>query len=85
MNNNSFISVYPNPAKTNTILSFNADGKYTITVSNLSGKILQTKTGIANKGRNTIQLNVNKYASGVYLITIVDEENKKQTLRLSKE
>jgi Leucine-rich repeat (LRR) protein len=84
MNNNSSISLYPNPAKSFTTLSFNADGKYAITVTNVSGKILQTKTGIANKGINIIQLDVSKYASGVYLITIIDEENKKQTLRLNK-
>jgi Leucine-rich repeat (LRR) protein len=85
MNNHSFISVYPNPAKTNATISFNADGKYTITVSNVSGKILQTKTGVANKGRNTIQLNVSNYAGGMYLITITDEKSKKQTIRLNKE
>ena len=85
MNNNSSISLYPNPAKTNATLSFNADGKYAITVTDVSGKILQTKTGVAIKGENIIQLDVSQYASGIYLITIADEKNKKQTLKLNKE
>jgi Leucine-rich repeat (LRR) protein len=85
MNRNSSVSLYPNPAKTNAMLSFMADGKYTITLTDLSGKTLQTKTGIANKSSNTVQLNVSNYASGMYLITINDEKNRKQTLRLSKE
>ena len=85
MNNNSAISVYPNPAKTNATISFSADGKYSIIVTDITGKILQTKTGVAIKGSNTIQLDVSNYASGMYLITIADEKNRKQTIRLSKE
>jgi hypothetical protein len=79
------ISVYPNPANTNTTLSFNANGKYAITIADISGKVLQTKTGVAIKGANIIKLDVSKYASGIYLITIVDEKNRQQTLKLNKE
>jgi len=82
---NARASLYPNPAKTNATLSFNADGKYSITITDVSGKTLQTKTGVAVKGTNVIQLDVSKYASGIYLVTITDEKNKKQTLRLNKE
>ena len=85
MSNNSSVSVYPNPAKSFTTLSFNADGKYAITITNVSGKILQTKTGVALKGENTIQLDVSKYATGIYSITIGDEKSRKQTVRLNKE
>ncbi|HVT62886.1 MAG TPA: leucine-rich repeat domain-containing protein, partial [Legionellaceae bacterium] len=85
MNDHSSIAVYPNPAKTNTNLSFNAEGKYSMTITDMAGNILQTKTGVANKGANSIQLDVNNYASGMYLITITDEKNRKQTLRLNKE
>ena len=78
-------SIYPNPAKSLTTLSFNADGKYAITITNVSGKILQTKTGVALKGENTTQLDVSKYANGIYSITISDEKSRKQTVRLNKE
>ncbi|MGI8951329.1 MAG: T9SS type A sorting domain-containing protein [Chitinophagaceae bacterium] len=89
IDDNSFsskISVYPNPAKTNTTVVFNTTGKYTITVTDLSGEILQTKTGVSSiKQQNFIQLNVSNYSSGIYFITITDEKNKKQTLKLNKE
>ena len=85
INTSSLISVYPNPAKTTITLSFTANGKYSITVSDISGKILQNKTGIALKGLNTIQFDVSKYAGGVYFIIISDEKNNKQTIRLNKQ
>jgi len=47
--------------------------------------VLQTKAGVAIKGTNIIQLDVSKYASGLYLVTITDGKNRKQTLRLNKE
>ena len=79
------ISVYPNPAKTTSTLVFNATGKYTIIIADFSGKALQTKTGIALKGINTVQLDVSKYAGGIYLCTITDEANRIQKVKLSKE
>jgi Leucine-rich repeat (LRR) protein len=85
LNNNSPISLYPNPAKNFTTLSFSAEGKYLITITNVSGKILQTKTGVAIKGSNIIRLDVSKYASGIYLLTVVDGKNKNQTSKLNKE
>ncbi|MGI8950874.1 MAG: T9SS type A sorting domain-containing protein [Chitinophagaceae bacterium] len=82
----STISVYPNPAKTNATVVFNTTGKYTLIVTDFSGKILQTKSGISSiKQQNFMQLNVSNYAPGMYLITIIDEKNKKQTLKLNKE
>ena len=85
LNNNSSIFIYPNPAKSFSTLLFNADGKYVITVADITGRILQTKTGVAIKGKNIIQLDVSKYASGIYSITIADEKNRKQAVRLNKE
>jgi Leucine-rich repeat (LRR) protein len=84
-NNFLIITAYPNPASKIVTLLFNASGKYSLAITDVSGKTLQTKTGIAIKGTNVIQLNINKYASGVYFITIIDEKNNRQTLRLSKE
>ena len=81
----SSVSLYPNPAKANATLSFNTNGKYSITITDVSGKVLQTKAGVAIKGTNIIQLDVSKYASGLYLVTITDGKNRKQILRLNKE
>ena len=81
----SSILIYPNPATTNATVGFKAEGKYTITVSDINGKILQTKTGTSNKYQNTLQLDVRNYAAGVYFITVKNAKNQTQTLRLNKE
>jgi hypothetical protein len=78
-------SVYPNPAKTNTTIVFNAIGSCIIKLTDVSGRILQTKTIIAVKGRNTLQLDVSKYAAGVYFVTMSNEKNEIKTVTLNKE
>jgi hypothetical protein len=45
----------------------------------------KTKTGVAANNKNIIQLDISKYAAGLYFITISDEKNKAQTFRLSKQ
>jgi Leucine-rich repeat (LRR) protein len=85
LNDDLFIKLYPNPARSNTTISVNATGKYSITITDVSGKILQIKTGI-NLGRvNTIQLDVSKYSKGIYFITIKNAMNNSQTIKLHKE
>ena len=84
-NNFSSISVYPNPAKTNATISFYADGKYKIIVSDISGKALQTKNGISSKNINIIQLDVSNYEAGVYFISIYNEQGQKRVLKLNKQ
>lgn len=77
--------VYPNPAKDIATLVFNASGKYSITVTDISGKILNTYSGIALKAENKIQLDISNYMQGMYLITIADAQNKKRVIKLTKE
>ena len=85
INKISSASLYSNPAKYYTTLSFNADGKYTIIITDILGKTLLTKIGVGIKEKNTIQLDVNKYASGTYLITITDSKGNKQSSKFVKE
>jgi hypothetical protein len=82
--NNNF-SIYPNPAKTNTSITFNAAGNCSIKITDISGRVIQTKTITAVKGRNTLQLNISKYAAGAYFVTLSNEKNETQTLRFGKE
>ena len=82
---NLIAKLYPNPTTENVTLSFSATGKYALVVHDALGKTLQTLSGISNDSNNIIQLNVSKYASGIYLITICDEKNRRQILRLNKE
>jgi len=78
-------SVYPNPAKTTATIAFNATGNCKIKLTDISGRVLQTKTVTAVNNKNTVQLNVGRYAPGVYFVTVSNEKNETQTLRLNKQ
>ena len=82
--NNNF-SVYPNPAKTFTKISFNASGSIILRLSDANGNILQTKNIIANKNLNTITIDISKYAAGSYFISLTDDKKQRQTLQLNKQ
>ena len=75
----------PQTAKNVVTISFAAIENYTIKLTDINGNILQTKTGVADKNKNMLQLNVSNYAAGNYFITLTDEENKSRTLKLNKE
>jgi len=83
--NEDKFSVYPNPAKNIATISFTATGNYTIKLTDVSGNVLQTKTGVALKSTNTMQLDVSKYARGIYFITISNAQKPIQTFKLNKE
>ncbi|HEX5154329.1 MAG TPA: T9SS type A sorting domain-containing protein [Parafilimonas sp.] len=78
-------SVFPNPAKTTASVLFNETGNCVIALTDISGKILQTKKITASSGNNTLQLDVSKYPDGLYMITIVNEKNESRTIKLKKE
>jgi hypothetical protein len=50
----------------------------------MTGKILQTKSSTASKAQNTIDLNVNNYSPGIYLVTVIDEKQRR-SIKLNKE
>lgn len=81
------INLYPNPAKNNATVQLNTNkaGKYIIELTDISGKLLQTKTITAISGTNKIGVDINRYAQGVYIITITDSGNNKRTLKFTKE
>jgi len=84
LNKTATLSLYPNPAKTHSTFVFTATGKYTIEVTDMSGKILQTKSATTTKAQNTIELNVSNYAPGIYLVTVIDEKQR-SSIKLNKE
>ncbi|MEP6466043.1 MAG: T9SS type A sorting domain-containing protein [Parafilimonas sp.] len=84
-NKNLSASLYPNPVKENATLTFYAQGKYTIKVVDFSGKLMQIRTGIAVNGeKNMLQLDASKFANGLYMVTISDEKNNNQILKINK-
>jgi Leucine-rich repeat (LRR) protein len=82
----SLYQVYPNPVTNTTNVYFNANAatSYTIDVTDLSGRRMQQVTGISAQGLNSVTIDMQGYASGMYTITITDGEYEKQTLKVSK-
>ena len=82
----SIMLVYPNPAVNNAIVVFNAEkaGSYSIQVTDLSGKLLQTIKGAATEGENKVNLSVGNYARGTYLVNIRTETST-SALKLNKQ
>ena len=82
----SKLSVYPNPASQSTTLNFTADKqiKYTILVTDISGKTIIRKEYTSNTGENLIKLDVSKLASGSYFVNITDAGKTIQATKFYK-
>ena len=77
--NNQDMSIYPNPAQNGniTITLNNWANDKQIKLTNVSGQVLYQ----ANTNRNTIQLDINDFSTGVYFVSISDQ-NKTMTKKL---
>jgi hypothetical protein len=82
---NNMLSVYPNPAKSLVTVTFNLTGNCIVKLMDNSGKMLQTKTINTTKDGNKLQINVSRYAADIYFISITDEQNKTEIVKLNKE
>ena len=62
--------LFPNPTSSRSLLNFSSeiDGDYTIAVSDISGRVLNTIQGSAVVGENTAEILVDGYAKGVYFV-----------------
>jgi len=62
--------LFPNPTTSRSLLNFSSeiDGDYTIAVSDISGRVLNTIQGSAVVGENTAEILVDGYAKGVYFV-----------------
>lgn len=68
------IEVYPNPAQSlmNVLFNANKEGdQYKLLITDLNGKEIYTKQGVATKGSNNLQLDVSKFSAAVYVLKIV--------------
>lgn len=74
------ISVYPNPSSgIFTIQTTDLEIAFSITVRDLSGKIIHSESMAKNK----TQLDLSNYSSGIYFVTIATNSNQ-QTVKLIK-
>ena len=74
LENKLSMNVYPNPAKEQVSISFNADNKdYTINLVDITGRTLITKSYSSLNGSQVIDLPLNDISAGNYMITIASE------------
>jgi len=81
-----YLKIYPNPTSSVAPLEFNAEkgSKYQIVVTDVVGKPIITTSGVAGATANTLQLDMNKHAAGMYLVTLITADGAK-TAKLYKE
>ncbi len=82
----SVVNIYPNPARDRATISFLSDmpGSYMLRISDQSGKQIQTLSGNVIRGNNKVLVDLNGFAKGTYLITLMRDGVQEKTLRLTK-
>ena len=72
-------SIYPNPVVSNTfnvLLDGKQNGAYTIVITDLAGRALQTSKVALSKGQQIQQVNLkSRPTTGTYLVKVLDEKN----------
>ena len=70
------ISIYPNPVQSEMSIDMYADnaGKGTLTVYDLNGAVVYTKTISISKGSNTFKADLSSLAKGSYTVRLVTNE-----------
>lgn len=80
LGNASASRVFPNPITTSTfsvVFTDKKEGVYTIILTDLAGRTLQTKTVNVAKGMQTENVNLTKRpAKGMYMVKVVDENKQ---------
>jgi hypothetical protein len=78
--------LFPNPAKDQSHLKVNMNqaGDVTLSIYEITGKLMSQATHNLSEGVNTVDLNTSSLAKGMYLVTI-NSGNAKKTVRLIKE
>jgi len=73
--------VYPNPATTEINISFNNVGKYLVRISNLEGENVFLEEVVLEKSI----IDIEKFPTGIYIITIISENEAPETHSLIKQ
>ena len=72
-------SLYPNPASDITTLSIdgtNANETWTVSIADLSGRVISTTTFVANEGISEYRISVSELSFGIYQIVATNGSNK---------
>ena len=87
VSNNTGFSLYPNPTNGILLLKMNTNQTTSVLVEvmDMAGKvILKNEFNFSDKG-NATEINLEKFANGVYFIKLVTSEKATQTIRVVKE
>lgn len=78
---------YPNPANSSTTLFFNSTTtiNYKIEITDASGKNMKRIKGASVKGLNKVNIDLQQFSKGIYIISLISNENGKHSLKLKKE
>jgi hypothetical protein len=84
---NITFTVFPNPAKDIINVKFSSleESHYSISVTNVQGKVVLSKDGNAAPGINTLALNLNNLLKGIYVIQVQVGEQKSITQKIIKQ
>lgn len=81
------LNIMPNPAKDIAYLVFNSNNtfNYTLQVVDITGRNMVVKTASANIGENRVAIDVSRYTSGLYMVTLLNADGRRKTIKLIKQ
>jgi hypothetical protein len=84
---NDYTSVYPNPVVDQLMVAYTSTNVKNIALKlyDATGKLLINKTIAVTKGSNTIPVDMNGFASGIYQLQVVDTKGKMQIFKINKQ
>lgn len=79
--------IYPNPVEDILTTSFKLERQdnVEISITDITGKLVSTKSIKAIAGNNSVQMNVNGLSNGIYLVNYLVNGQKIQSLKMIKE
>ncbi len=80
------LNLYPNPAGNIANLSFTSvvAGKYTVQITDLSGRIIRQQNEVSLAGMNKLTVDLHNFAAGTYTLTITTTSNEKANIKFTK-
>lgn len=79
LNNSINPIIYPNPAQTEIIITFEQSNAYTdylLTISDLAGRMVYSQNIVAAQGEVNLPINISNLANGMYVLTLANPSVK---------
>ncbi len=80
------MKLFPNPTNQSaTLLLEGLEGKHTIDVLSPLGQVLNTQNVVLGLGQEQVNINLDNFGAGLYLVRVTNEEGQAAVIRLTKE